>query len=132
MLLHFLSAKFAYSRSNFSKYGRRFTNDTSGCILRISEAQLHLFPSSCIGNRIGCDLNVTTPLLLASPNARFAPEIKYMPVLYVRKFSYIGADGSDILGSPSPIRLNKSIKDAIEKRIQSLLVSLVIFISLDH
>ncbi|KAK7204180.1 hypothetical protein BZA70DRAFT_204517 [Myxozyma melibiosi] len=102
------------------KYARRFTYNTSGCMLRITEADLHLFPSSCIGNPIKCDLNVSTPFMNDPPADRFRSDIKFVPVLYVRKFSYIGADGAQILGSPVPIRRNKSIWAAIAKRIESL------------
>ncbi|ODQ69092.1 hypothetical protein LIPSTDRAFT_200526 [Lipomyces starkeyi NRRL Y-11557] len=99
-------------------YSRRITENTKGCIIRILSGRLHLMPSVAINplGAINVDLDSSTPMLATPCIAMPGSERKLVPVLYITKFAYIGADGTDLLGYPQLLRLSKRVKAAIQLR----------------
>ncbi|KAK9372191.1 uncharacterized protein V1513DRAFT_453033 [Lipomyces chichibuensis] len=99
-------------------YSRRITENTKGCIIRILSGRLHLMPSVAINplGAINVDLDSSTPMLAAPCIAMPGPERKLVPVLYITKFAYVGADGTDLLGYPQLLRQSKRVKAAIQLR----------------
>ncbi|KAK9236393.1 hypothetical protein V1525DRAFT_219508 [Lipomyces kononenkoae] len=99
-----------------STYSRRITENTKGCIIRILSARLHLMPSVVINHMgvINVDLDSSTPMLQTPYTSMAIKETKLVPVLYITKFTYIGADGTDILGNPQLLRQSKRVKAAVQ------------------
>ncbi|KAK9318355.1 hypothetical protein V1522DRAFT_396887 [Lipomyces starkeyi] len=105
-------------RTFSSMYSRRITENTKGCIIRILSGRLHLMPSVAINplGAINVDLDSSTPMLAKPCIAMPGPERKLVPVLYITKFAYVGADGTDLLGYPQLLRQSKRVKAAIQLR----------------
>ncbi|KAK9353973.1 hypothetical protein V1523DRAFT_409419 [Lipomyces doorenjongii] len=99
-------------------YSRRITENTKGCIIRILSGRLHLMPSVAINplGAINVDLDSSTPMLATPSIGMPGQETKLVPVLYITKFAYVGADGTDLLGSPQLLRQSRRVKAAIHLR----------------
>ncbi|KAJ8098622.1 hypothetical protein POJ06DRAFT_212741 [Lipomyces tetrasporus] len=106
------------ARTFSSTYSRRITENTKGCIIRILSARLHLMPSIAINPSgiISVDLDASTPMLATTYADIPEPESKLVPVLYITKFAYIGADGTDLLGDPHMLRQSMRVRAAIRDR----------------
>ncbi|KAK9368858.1 hypothetical protein V1509DRAFT_652748 [Lipomyces kononenkoae] len=101
-----------------STYSRRITENTKGCIIRILSGRLNLMPSVVINHMgaINVDLDASTPMLQPPYSATPVKETNLVPVLYITKFTYLGADGTDILGNPQLLRQSKRVKAAVQLR----------------
>ncbi|KAK9387871.1 hypothetical protein V1515DRAFT_600590 [Lipomyces mesembrius] len=105
-------------RTFSSMYSRRITENTKGCIIRILSGRLHLMPSVAINpfGAINVDLDSSTPMLATPCIGTPGQDRKLVPVLYITKFAYVGADGTDLLGSPQLLRQSRRVKAAIQLR----------------
>ncbi|KAK9321802.1 hypothetical protein V1517DRAFT_160596 [Lipomyces orientalis] len=105
-------------RTFSSTYSRRITENTKGFIIRILSSRLHLMPSISINpsGNIGVDLDSSTPMLATTYADMAEPENKLVPVLYITKFAYIGADGTNLLGNPQMLRQSKRVRAAMQGR----------------
>ncbi|KAK9469474.1 hypothetical protein V1512DRAFT_244911 [Lipomyces arxii] len=102
--------------SAFSKeFQRRLTERTKGCIIRITSAALILLPSTCINPQGHVPFDLTEYKTIPTDFKGL------LPVLYIKKFVYLGADGTNLLGNPQLMRKSQKVLALINQKLPTLI-----------